>query len=69
MTPLATDVSKVSAATIFKLQYFLLDVSGSINMLTSVYKTIRRHVPIVRYILGVAVEMYLNLNGTVGLGC
>jgi hypothetical protein len=64
VTPLVTDVSEVPAAPIFKLQDFILEVSGSCKMLTPVYQTVRCHVPVVRYNLGVAMEMYLNVNGT-----
>jgi hypothetical protein len=45
-----------------------MDVAGSCKTLTAVYQTIRCHVPIFRYILGVAVEMCLHANGTIELG-
>jgi len=69
LTPLATDVSEVPAAPILKLQGFVLDVSGSCKMLTPVCQTIRCHVPAVRHTLRVALEMCLNVKGTVKLGC
>jgi len=68
-TPLVTDVSEEPAAPIFKLQDFLLDISGSWKMLTPVYQNIRCHVPVVRYIVGVTLQVYLNVNWMVGLGC